>query len=240
VLCDNGSASNAISAQIFKTLAVMLKMKHLITTILICILFSLESCKGQENFEGKITYQLKYYSNDPNIDIKVIEKFYGTTAEFFHKDGNLKWNLDGNYWKNNIYIEKENKAYLETGTDTIFWENANVLSEKVISYNITKNALDINNYKCDLLTLELESVDDRTKRIKKIYFSSKAQIDPSLFTNCNWNNLNFIYSKTKSFPLKIIDAFDGLTMEYEVIKIEQKPIDSSLFVIKSLPLVELK
>jgi hypothetical protein len=215
-------------------------MKHIITTLFAFFIISLVSCKGQDYFEGVITYHLKYSTTDPNINIQDIEKFYGRTSEFFYKDGNMKWNLEGKYWRNNIYLLKENKAFLETRTDTIFWENGRILSEKVVSSNIIKNATKIKGYECDELTLELMSVEDSTKRTKKFYFNNTINIDPNLFSNSNWNNFNFIYSMTKSLPLKIIDNFGGVTMEYEATNIEQKHLESSIFTINKLPLIELK
>jgi hypothetical protein len=73
-------------------------------------------------------------------------------------------------------------------------------------------------------------------RKRSYFFSSSFPVESKQFKNCNFNNLNKVYSEIKAIPLKIVDEFNGTIITYTAISIEQKSLDMKIFEIdKNLP-----
>lgn len=201
------------------------------------------SCQSQENFEGVINYRITYTSYDSTLTIDDLKQSYGKSAKFYSKNGNTKWVLSDSYYRSVTYLINKNVIYYLTDSDTIKYEEAKDSYEKIIEFKILEEKENILNHKCNILRIKSQITEEGygyINRVRLFYFNPKFKLNPSWFLDYNVNNLNEIYSKTGSFPLKIVDEFEFFKIEYEATDIKSKTINNEVFLIdKNIPLIRL-
>lgn len=188
-------------------------MKNLLIVILLAFTFSLS---GQSNnFEGKITYSIKYLDslgNELNADsLKMDKKMY-----YFISNGNYK-SLNEKGEITQLYNYMTNKYYFNY-QDQIQVMDASFKFPKSGMVKKLDGEQTILNRKCKKLniTSELEST---------IYFYAEdVKVDYEKFTNHNFGNWNLFLNATLgalSIKYETIDTTTGITTIMEAIEIKQ-------------------
>ena len=199
--------------------------------ILMILLFVNFSCSNlSKEFEGTIVYSISISNSNPNVKTELLEEMYGKKQVFYYKEGYFKWELDTTT-PLTTYNPIENINYLQFRPDSLYLQRGSTIVEKITTLSFLKKEK-ILDYSCNGLYFESNPVDTTLlfKQRKRVYFyNSNFPVDPLHFVNCNFNNLNEVYSKIKAIPLKIVEDFDGLKITYTAISIEQRSIDKNTF-----------
>ncbi|MCG8319985.1 MAG: hypothetical protein MI921_10820 [Cytophagales bacterium] len=189
-----------------------------IQILLVTTSFAVEADFGSDSieyFEGKITYDHSY---EPDS----LAGYLGSESIFYYKAGNYKQVFNGEKVKESTYNRKDNSIYSFIGEDTVI-TSCDQKSEIIKDYDIFEDAAEILGEKCDLLVLRTNS------RLAYYYFSNKYSINPAALENHKYSSLSFVYSKTKSLPLKIINQYSNFKVTMTAVKIEKKQISEDFF-----------
>jgi hypothetical protein len=199
---------------------------------LVFLLFSINTCFGQDFFEGQIKYKVTVVKKDKTTDPKMLEEYDNKVWTYDFKNGNFKWSFPSTFWLGHIYNQKENKFYfLSKGSDLATWQNGKKLTDSIINIKTVKTNVQILKQKCDLLTIKTKYLTQNIVRTRSYYYSSKFRIDPKWFAQYKSNNFDMIYKLTKAVPLKITDDFGTFQINYEAIEIKPKILNISTFTI---------
>ena len=187
-------------------------------------------CFGQkvQEFEGKITYKHFVTAIDSLYNVEDDYEYAGKTSIFFYKEGNYKWVNDNAYVEMEIFSNSERTSCLKfKENDTILKLQSNIENEKIIEFSITKNGENILGKKCDVLIIKAGSNGNLWER--RYSFNKDYKINPESFNNYKYNSTDFIYSKTKSLPLKIELIFKDRKVTYIAMKIERIEVPLEIF-----------
>lgn len=199
-------------------------------TYKLLFLFLLATFNGysQEAFEGEIIYRNSFESKVPNVSSEQMKALVGEKQEYFIKSGNYKSYTNGFSITVQLYIGETNKLYNKiSGSDTLYWFNANVNSDLVVNSELIKNKEKILGEDCDALVLTTKSGQTT------YFFSSRYPVDVSKFQNHNYGNWNYYLSKAKSIPLKIVIENKQFKMESVAQKIEAMELPDDFFAISA-------
>jgi hypothetical protein len=181
---------------------------------------------SQETFEGEIIYQNSFQSKNSSVTSEQMKILLGDKQEYFIKSGNYKSCTNGVGITMQLYIGETNRLYNKTGrSDTLYWFDANVPSDAVVSYDLIKNREKILGEDCDALILKTQSGQTT------YFFTSKYPIDFTKFQMHIYGNWNYYLSKSKSVPLKIVVDNEQFKMESVAQKIEARELPDDFFAI---------
>jgi hypothetical protein len=110
-----------------------------------------------------------------------------------------------------------------SNSETVFWQDAGVNPDEVISSKLYKGAAEILGYKCDELVLTCKS------GIQKYYFNTKLFVDSKLYANHKFGNWYDYLSKANALPLKIIIENPEFTLISVATEIKQSHLDEKIF-----------
>ena len=206
-------------------------MKYL--GLLLFLSFNLNLVCSQ-NFEGSITYNIKYELDSEalsnfNIPSETSEKFYkpekyNKTVNYIFKDSLYRRNGFKKENKNVIYNElnhtlyeffdyrgeKERVRLIDTKikygtTETL---SGNRISPKIVEVNLVKN---INGIECKLIEVDFGEFGKE----QYWYNANYLKVDPMSYTSHNYEYLNEILAISESFPIqmkKLTDNFCSITL----------------------------
>jgi hypothetical protein len=181
---------------------------------------------SQETFEGEIIYQNSFQSKNSSVTSEQMKILLGDKQEYFIKSGNYKSCTNGVGITMQLYIGETNRLYNKTSrSDTLYWFDANVQSDAVVSYDLIKNREKILGEDCDALILKTQSGQTT------YFFTSKYPIDFTKFQMHSYGNWNYYLSKSKSVPLKIVVDNEQFKMESVAQKIEARELPDDFFAI---------
>lgn len=193
-------------------------MTLFIQVLLVTSAFAVEIDSGNDSieyFEGKIIYDHSY---EPDS----LAGYFGSESIFYYRAGNYKQVFNGEKVRESIYNRKDNLIYSFINEDTVI-TSCDQESEIIEDYKIFEDAAEILGEKCDLLMLSTN------RRLAYYYFSDKYSIDPKSLEYHKYSSLSFVYSKTKSLPLKIINQYPNFRVTMTAVKIEKKHINEDFF-----------
>jgi hypothetical protein len=206
--------------------------------LLLFLIFLSATAKGysQEAFEGKIIYQNSFQSKNSSVSSEQMRVLLGEKQEYFIKSGNYKSYTNGVGITMQLYNSETNKLYNETSrSDTLYWFDANVKSDVVISYELVKNKTKILGEDCDALVLKTQN--GKTT----YYYTSKYPVDFAKYQMHSYGNWNYYLSKAKSVPLKIVIENEQFKMESTALKIEAEQLADDFFTVSvNTPIKETK
>jgi len=190
-------------------------------------LFLLATLNGysQKTFEGEIIYQNIFESKIASVSSEQMKALIGEKQEYFIKSGNYKSYTNGMGITLQLYIGETNKLYNKTSrSDTLYWFNANLNTDTVITSKLIKSREKILNEDCDALILTTNSGQTT------YFFTQKYPVD--------WN---YYLSKAKAVPLKIIIENKQFRMESIAQKIEAMELPEEFFAIsRDTPITQTK
>lgn len=179
-------------------------MNKLILVLLLIV--SNQIVRGQE-FEGKITYQNTYKSENPQMSDQLWQNMMGDTQIYSIKDGNYKSEMNGTMMQWQLFINSEDKLYSKmTHSEIALWNDVKSNPDSVIQVELNKNVTEILGYKCDELILTCAS------GTQKYYFNSSLKVNATLFENHKLGNWYTFLKESNALPLKLIVTNAQFTM----------------------------
>lgn len=192
--------------------------------LLIMFFIFTTSIASSQPFEGKIIYVNKYNSKLTDVLDESWSAMYGTTKEFFIKDGNYKSVAEDAIFQWQIYNNKENRLYNKFSNDEkAFWFDCSISKDQVIKAKLNKGVVEILDNTCDELILTCKS------GVQKYYFTSTIPADAVKFKNHKYGNWYDYLLKSHALPLKTIIESEKFIVESVAIKVVSLELDDNVF-----------
>jgi hypothetical protein len=196
-------------------------MKHLLLSFLFSILCV---TAWSQTFEGEVLYNAVYKSKMSNLTDDQFTTMAGNTLKYYIKGGNYRADANGSYLIWQIYINADNKLYNKFGvSSTIYWQDAGVSKDSILSVQLNKGVITILGYKCDELILNCKS------GIEKYYFSSKLPVDSKLYQKHVAQNWYAYLKRANAMPLKMIIDNAQSTITMTATAVTPKTLDDAMF-----------
>lgn len=198
-------------------------------TILIVFITSLLSVSAiNENFEGKITYQVRYHSRIPNISSDQLTAMMGTEQEFYYKAGNYKSAVNGTTMEYMMYIADSCKMYMKmVKMDLLMWTDATKETDQILQTQLNKNVDTILGFVCDELIIQSKN------STHKYYFNTAFNINPTESANHKASNWSAYLSAAKALPLKMIIETEQFVAESVAVQYKKEALAASIIKIDS-------
>ena len=178
-------------------------------------------------FEGTITYEIKYESNDPVISTDMLAKQYGDKmiVNFSIEKDNFSEDFNGtklllnsySFLNNHLFvwgrsISSEIKNYIDCSKSN---ETLKSIEQKTSTEKILDHTLSLVS-----ITAEPSNDGEEHFTMRDYYFSYDLFIQEGTFNICKYNSYDQIYSKTNTLPLKMVFENAAYKVTYTAIKIE--------------------
>lgn len=191
--------------------------------LLAALVLSIAFAHGQ-NFEGEIIYSNHFTSKMQNFTDEQLGAMIGTKQEYLIKGGNYKSFLNGQSITMQLYDYKTNRIYnRKSNADTLYWFDASINTDEVVSFEVKKNAEQILGNNCDAIIMKTKT------GTTTIYYSSIYKVDSRIYENHHYGNWAFYVAKTKSLPLKTIVETNQFKMESTAVEIKSMDLGSNYF-----------
>ena len=195
-------------------------------TIFILCLFFFSTTVFAQSFEGEIVYANSYKSKMPGMTDEQLAALFGPTQEYFISGGNYKSLINGQAVTMQVYDYKTNRIYSKTPkSDTLYWVDASMNADTVLSYEIKKNRAVILGYQCDELILHTKT------GTATFYFTDKLALESDRYKNHNYGNWSFFAAKSNSLPLKTVTESSMFRIESTAVEIKPLKLDKEYFAI---------
>ncbi len=191
--------------------------------IVLFLVLSVSLIKAQ-SFEGVITYTNVLTSKTPRMTNEQLTAMLGSRIDYFYKNGIYKSTTNGSASQWQLYVPKENRVYTKTaGSENLYWSDAAVNSDEVLSSSVKKNALKILEYNCDALILNCRS------GTQTYYYNKELAIDANLFKNHHYGNWYAFLKQSGALALKTVIETPQFRLESTASSIKKKKLDDTLF-----------
>ena len=185
--------------------------------LIAALILSIYFAHGQ-SFEGEIIYSNHFTSKMKNFTDEQLEAMIGSKQEYLIKGANYKSLLNGQSITMQLYDYKTNRIYNQKPkSDTLYWFDASINTDEVISFEIKKNVDEILGNQCDVIIMKTKT------GTTTIFYSSRYKVDSKAYENHRYSNWAFYVGKTKALPLKTVIETNKFKMESTAIEI--KPIE---------------
>ena len=125
-----------------------------------------------------------------------------------------------------VYDAATNRIYRRTPkSDTLYWIDASIKNDSVISYEIRKDAATILHYPCDVIIMKV-----RTGTMT-LYYNRTLLLDGARYQRHGYNNWAFYAAHTNALPLKIIVESGQFRMERTATEIRPMNLGQDFFTI---------
>ena len=177
-----------------------------------------------QSFEGEITYKNSYHSKVQTFSDEQWRSIVGMQEEYYIKGGNYKSVMSGSVVASYLYHSKENKLYTEFREGGImYWNDAAINTDSVLSFEVKKNAVRILNYDCDELILHCK------KGTHTYDYAPQLAADPSLFINHKFGNWYDYLKIAKALPLRMVIEQDQVIITSEATSVKQMRLSDDFF-----------
>ncbi|HYV91014.1 MAG TPA: hypothetical protein VE978_04500 [Chitinophagales bacterium] len=182
-----------------------------------------------QSFEGEIIYNNTYKSKAANFSSEQVKSMIGGQQEYYIRGGNYKATMNGSVVAAYYYHAKENKLYTEFQDGSrMYWNDAAVNNDSVLSFEVKKNAVRILGYNCDELILH-------TRKGTQIYdFAPQLAVDPSLFVNHKFGNWYDYLKIARAIPLRMIVEQDQVIITSEALAVKPAKLSDDYFVLPAV------
>lgn len=189
-----------------------MRIKKVILLLTASIIFT--KLSGQDFFEGTISSRINIELKKGDYSKDFLAENFGTQTVFTIKDGMTK-TVTNSDPKRVVYV-KDGKSYTKVfNNDTIVINNLSTSQEILEDWSLTSNQAEILGLKCDLLKLKVFDPQSGYRYNLSLYFSPEIKANPNWFEGIKFQNSEFIYSKTKSVPIKTVIDDDLMTITIE-------------------------
>lgn len=175
-------------------------------------------------FEGEIIYSNHFVSKMKNFTDQQLEAMIGTKQEYLISGGNYKSFLNGQSVLMQMYDYKTNRMYnRKVQSDTLYWFDALVNTDDVVSYEIKNNAEVILGNQCDAIIMKTKT------GTTTMYYSTKYKVDSNVYRQHNYGNWAFYTAKAGALPLKTIIETNAFKMESVATEIKPMKLGDDYF-----------
>ncbi|WP_317896741.1 hypothetical protein [Aurantibacillus circumpalustris] len=196
----------------------------LVSLVLSLYAFDSNAQTSAADFEGEIVYTNSFKSKNPQMKEQTLAVMLGKEHHYYIKDGNYKTVMNGMFAQWQLFINKDNKLYNKmASSDTVFWNDAALHDDELLSAALNKDAITVLGYVCDELILTCRS------GVHKYYFNSQLQVNAQLFINHQYGNYYNYISRSNAVPLKMILEDNEFTLESEATKVIPKKLSIDFF-----------
>lgn len=190
---------------------------------LIILILPVAYAYGQ-SFEGEVIYNNRFTSKMKNFTDEQLTAMIGSKQEYLIKDGNYKSFLNGQSITMQLYDDKTNRIYnKKPNTDTLYWFDASINTDEVISYEIKKNVERILGNQCDAIIMITRT------GTTTIFYTSLYKVDYKIYVNHHYSNWAFYTSKVGAIPLKTIIETNQFKMQSTATEIKPMKLDQEYF-----------
>ena len=188
---------------------------------------SLFAIKGYaQSFEGEIIYHNVFKSNIPNLNAEQLGLLIGTEQQYFIRGGNYKSLINSQAINMQVYDPATNRIYTRTPkSDTLYWTDASINNDSLISYEIRKNAEIILHYSCDAIIMKLRY------GTMTLYYNRALLLEGALYRRHGYENWAFYAAHTNALPLKMIVESAQFRMERTATEIRPMKLGQDFFAI---------
>ena len=197
---------------------------RVVNLLLITVFLSMSL--SAQNFEGEIIYQNVYQSKIAGLSDEKFTALMGTEQDYFIKGASYKSVNNGTLAQWQVYVPGENKLYTKmSNSDSVFWDDAAINPDSVISFSLNKAVTKILGYTCDELILNCKS------GTQKYYFNTNLGIDPTKFLKHKYGNWYDYVMNSKSVPLKIEIDNAQFVMTSVAVEIKPSKLNNGIFLL---------
>ena len=180
--------------------------------ILILFFFTFQLIYAQ-SFEGIVSYDVLVKSKGEDTPNQMMSNMMGTKWTYYYKGQNYRTTTNGVLVKEQIYDPLKQKLFTLMSNEWL-WNDVTVLSNPVLSWQITENAMEVFGLPCNELYMETQS------GIHRYYYNATYTLPKSGFENHHYGNWSDFISKTGALPLKSITESNGFIFEVTVTEID--------------------
>jgi hypothetical protein len=192
----------------------------------IALLLLLTKIIFAQSFEGVITYKNSYQSLVQTFTDEQWKSIVGSQEEYYIRGGNYKSVMNGSVVASYWYHTKENKLYTEfQDGNTMYWNDAAVNTDSVLSIEVKKNAARILNYNCDELILHCR------KGTQTYDYAPQLAADPSMFVNHKFGNWYDYIKIAKALPLRMVIEQAQVIITSEATSVKPMHLSDDFFVL---------
>lgn len=185
--------------------------------------FAILSVSAQE-FEGKVTYQVKFESKIPNVPSEQFAAMMGSVQDYFYRSGDYRIQGNGTLFQWQLFVRKDNRLYSKlSSTTAVYYDDITMNKEELVRVDVKKNAVTVMGYACDEIVITTKT------GVQRYYYHSRFNIDPEKFRNYKFNNWNEYVSRARAIPLKMIIETPQFNFESVATDIKETKLDASLF-----------
>lgn len=194
--------------------------------ILFLLVTLLNSNAFSQYFEGKVVYNNSFESKMKGVTDAQLTSLVGSKQEYYIKDGHYKSIMNGQAIVMQMYDWVSNRIYNKTpNSDTLYWFNASINTDNLISHEINNNVETILGNTCNVLIIKTKS------GTANFYFSEKYKLDSNKFSKHDYGNWAFFIKKAGALPLKIIVENDSFKMTSTAVEITPTKLKEDFFAI---------
>ena len=207
-------------------------MKKIILLILLSVSLSTFS---QEYFEGILKFKSEFKDKTGQMTDEEAKQFLGTEITYYLKGDHYNSSMNG-FLKMKTYYNGRDTIYLNMqGNNNLLYTLSSKEEEKIISYEFKNTDIVILGYKCELLEV------NTNKGFHKYYFNRNIKLNPEDYKNHKAGLWHFFLEKTGgAIALKTSGDWKDSYNAIEIISIERKQLDKSIFKKPNLPIVKMQ
>ncbi|MEN1784639.1 MAG: DUF4412 domain-containing protein [Bacteroidota bacterium] len=189
---------------------------------------------AQTDFEGTITYNIKFQDKTGKMTDAQAASFMGMEQTYYLKGNHYKSVMDGHLKMTQYYTGKDTLYSTMAGVNALIYIDAKQNKEKVISSNITKGQEVVAGYPCDVLEIKTD------KSTTTYYFSPEIRTNPEGYANHNYGLWAYCLEQTKgALPLKTTITSAEMQLSMEAKTVAAGPLEDTIFELpKDLPLMK--
>ena len=210
--------------------------KHL--AILLIALFILPAPADAKEFEGIVTYSIKFVRKSKSVKNSILVKAYGKKTTYYYKNGCHKWYCDGGQLEFEVYNPALNPDFIVSKfykNDTLYYSSSMDSSETV-----AKNTPLDKDVICDKLCrgVTFSIVNEKKKEVLRrtwYYPSSGYEYTEGRYARYKLMGQNSIVQYCGAVPFRIVMEWTNRAyyIIYEAVKIEETPLDDNEFAVDS-------
>ena len=206
-------------------------MKKITILFLLFVSFTTFS---QEYFEGVLKFKVKFHDKTGQMSDQEQEEIMGTEQTYYLKEKKYKSELNGKLKLTTYHEGKDTLFAKMNGINSLMYSLTNLDEEKVISYEFKKTEKIILGYKCELLEVITN------KGFHQYFFNRRLKSHPDNFKDHKMGLWNFFSDKTDgSLSLISINEIENFKSSIELISIDKKKLNDSIFIKPNLPIIKM-
>jgi|SRR6056300_1275296 hypothetical protein len=187
-----------------------------------------EELDHEGSFEGQITYKITFQTKGNPKEYAGMKDVFGDTVVVTFSKGNYAMEYTDGRIQYIKYLRDNYQYRKMIWLDTLYFNDASFENSTLFSASKSKTDTKILDRNVDVVTI----ITDKFKKF--YYYDPDIYMNPKYFENHNFGYENKYYELSQSPYLYSEIVYDQLKVIFEAIKIEEKEIPASFFVLPDL------